>query len=131
MKCEPWQFPATIMEYDQVMARTPRWGITFPLYGYPLAGHRDIVAELADLGYTDAWSAELNGVDAFTPLALASQWADSLRLGTAIAPVYTRGPAVLAMTAATMASLAPGRFVMGIGTSTPVVVEQWNSIAFD
>src|SRR5215831_7743818 len=113
------------------MARTPRWGITLPLHGHPLAGHRDIVAELADLGYTDAWSAELNGVDAFTPLALASQWAGSLRLGTAIAPVYTRGPAVLAMTAATMAGLAPGRFVMGIGTSTPVVVEQWNGIPFE
>ena len=35
------------------------------------------------------------------------------------------------MTAATLADLAPGRFVMGIGTSTPVVVEQWNAIPFE
>lgn len=113
------------------MARTARWGITLPLHGYPLSGQREIVTELVDLGYTDAWSAELNGIDAFTPLVLASQWAGELRLGTAIAPIYTRGPAVLAMTAATLAGLAPGRFVMGIGTSTPVVVEQWNATAFD
>jgi len=112
------------------MARERRWGITLPLAGYGLAEQRQIVAELADLGYTDAWSAELNGIDAFTPLVLASQWNDRLRLGTAIAPIYTRGPGTLALTAATLADLAPGRFVMGLGTSTPVVVEQWNDIPF-
>ncbi|HEX9034817.1 MAG TPA: LLM class F420-dependent oxidoreductase, partial [Streptosporangiaceae bacterium] len=71
------------------------------------------------------------GVDAFTPLVLASQWTDKLRFGTAIASVYTRGPGLLAMTAATMAELAPGRFVMGLGTSTQVVVEQWNAVPFE
>jgi probable F420-dependent oxidoreductase len=113
------------------MASAPRWGITLPLHGYSLTEQREIVSSLADLGYTDAWSSELSGVDAFTPLVLASQWTDRLRFGTAIASVYTRGPALLAMTAATMAELAPGRFVMGIGTSTPVVVEQWNAIPFE
>jgi probable F420-dependent oxidoreductase len=113
------------------MSEAPRWGITLPLQGYSLAEQREIISELPDLGYTDAWSAELNGVDAFTPLVLASQWASSLRLGTAIAPVYTRGPGLLAMTAATVADLAPGRFVLGIGTSTPVVVQQWNAIPFE
>jgi len=113
------------------MERTSRWGITLPLHGYSLPAQGSIIAELAALGYTDAWSAELNGVDAFTPLVLASQWTDQLRLGTAIAPIYTRGPALLAMTAATLADLAPGRFVLGIGTSTPVVVQQWNDIGFE
>jgi len=92
-----------------------------------LAGQREIVAGLPALGYTDAWSAEVNGSDAFTPLALASQWASELRLGTAIVPIYTRGPGLLAMSGATLAGLAPGRFVLGIGTSSPVVVEQWNA----
>jgi probable F420-dependent oxidoreductase len=113
------------------MERRPRWGITLPLGGRALAEQREIVTELPALGYTDAWSAELNGVDAFTPLALASQWTSELRFGTAIAPIYTRGPCLLAMSAATMAGLAPGRFVMGIGTSSQVVVEQWNGIAFE
>src|SRR5215475_10615558 len=113
------------------MARVPRWGITLPLPGQLLAEQREIIASLADLGYTDAWSAELSGIDAFTPLVLASQWTDQIRFGTAIAAVYTRGPALLAMTAATLSDLAPGRFVMGIGTSTPVVVEQWNAVPFE
>src|SRR5215472_5843803 len=101
------------------MTQPQRWGITVPLPVHGLAGQQEIVAGLADLGYTDAWSAELAGVDAFTPLVLASQWTDRLRFGTAIASVYTRGPALLAMTAATLADLTPGRFVMGLGTSTP------------
>lgn len=93
----------------------------------PLAEQREIVAALPGLGYTDAWSAEVNGTDAFTPLVLAAQWASELRLGTAIAPIYTRGPALLAMSGAALAGLAPGRFVLGIGTSSPAVVERWNA----
>ncbi|MCO5997736.1 LLM class F420-dependent oxidoreductase [Actinoallomurus rhizosphaericola] len=107
-----------------------RWGITIPLMGLPLAEHRKVVESLAGLGYTDAWSAESNGVDGFTPLALASQWAPDLRLGPAIVPVYTRGPALLAQQAATLADLAPGRFVLGLGTSSQVIVERWNGIPF-
>jgi probable F420-dependent oxidoreductase len=107
-----------------------RWGLTIPLMGVPLARHAEIVPGLEDLGYTDVWSAETNGTDAFTPLALASQWAPGLRLGPAIVPVYTRGPALLAQHAATIAGLAPGRFVLGIGTSSPAIVERWNGIPF-
>ncbi|OLF17904.1 LLM class F420-dependent oxidoreductase [Actinophytocola xanthii] len=106
------------------------WGITLPLTGVPLAAHRDLVRELPDLGYTDVWSAETAGTDAFTPLALASEWAPGLRLGTAIAPVHTRGPGLLAMQAATIAELAPGRFVLGVGTSTPTIVTGWNAVPF-
>jgi probable F420-dependent oxidoreductase len=108
-----------------------RWGMTLPLPGIPLAQQREIIAGLPDLGYTDAWSAEVSGADGFTPLTLAAQWSAGLRLGTAIIPVYTRGPALLAMSAATLADLAPGRFVLGIGTSSPVIVEQWNGIGFE
>jgi len=108
-----------------------RWGITLPLTGVPLAAHRDLVKSLPDLGYTDVWSAETAGTDAFTPLALAAEWAPGLRLGTAIAPVYTRGPGLLAMSAATIAELAPGRFVLGVGTSTPTIVSNWNAVPFD
>src|SRR6266566_6707685 len=111
--------------------RDKRWGLTIPLQQVPLGRQLDVVAALADLGYTDAWSSEVNAADAFTPLVLASQWAPELRLGTAIAPVYTRGPATLAMSAATMAGLAPARFVLGIGTSSPAVMEQWNGLRLD
>src|SRR5215831_16214736 len=110
------------------MESTPRWGITLPLRSLPLPDQRDLVAALPDLGYTDAWSSEVNGADAFTPLAVAAQWTTGLWFGTAIAGIYTRGPALLAMNAAACASLAPGRFVLGIGVSSPVIVEDWNGL---
>ncbi|HWB67022.1 MAG TPA: LLM class F420-dependent oxidoreductase [Mycobacteriales bacterium] len=110
---------------------TDRYGLTFPFDGIPLPEQRSVVEAMPDLGYTDLWSAESNGTDAFAPLALASIWAPQLRLATAIAPVYTRGPGTLAMCAATMAAIAPGRFVLGIGSSSPTIVENWNAIDFD
>jgi probable F420-dependent oxidoreductase len=108
-----------------------RYGITIPFDAVPLAEQRDLVAELAGLGYTDVWSSESSGADAFTPLALASVWAPTLRLGTAIVPAYTRGPATLAQCAATLAAAAPGRVAIGIGASSDVIVERWNGGAFD
>ena len=107
------------------------YGITIPFDGILLPRQRDLVAELPDLGYTEVWSSESGGADAFTPLALASAWAPSLRLGTAIVPAYTRGPATLAQCAATLAAAAPGRLTLGIGSSTAVIVERWNGGDFD
>jgi probable F420-dependent oxidoreductase len=107
-----------------------RYGLTVPLSGISLADHREVYRELADLGYTDVWSAESDGADGFTPLALAAAWEPRLRLGVAIIPVFTRGPALLAQSAAALADAAPGRFVLGIGSSSDVIVERWNGIAF-
>jgi probable F420-dependent oxidoreductase len=106
-----------------------RDGMTVPLPG-ALHSHRDQLVELADLGYTDIWSAEADGADAFTPLALAAAWEPRLRLGTAIVPAYTRARACLAQSVASMASAAPGRFAIGIGSSSNVIVERWNAVPF-
>ncbi len=109
----------------------PRYGITVPFGGIALHQHQDLYRQMVDLGYTDIWSAEANGADGFTPLSLAAAWAPELRLGTAIVPAYTRGPALLAQSAASLADAAPGRFVMGVGSSSNVIVERWNGIDFD
>jgi probable F420-dependent oxidoreductase len=108
-----------------------RYGITIPFDGVPLAEHRPLYEELVDLGYTDLWSSEANGTDGFTPLALAAAWTSAARLGIAIVPAFTRGPALLAQSVAAMTEAAPGRFVFGIGTSSNVIVENWNAIPFD
>ena len=108
-----------------------RWGMSIPFDTVPLSEHASWLGELADLGYTDVWSAEAGGTDGFTPLALAAAWEPRLRLGTAIVPVYLRGPGLLAHTAAAMAEAAPHRFALGLGTSSPVIVEQWNRLSFD
>ena len=108
-----------------------RYGMTIPFDDAPLHQQRDRIVELADLGYTDVWSSEANGADAFTPLALASAWAPSLRLGTAIVPAFTRGPGCLAQSVGSLAQAAPGRCALGVGTSSNVIVEGWNAIPFD
>ncbi len=108
-----------------------RWGMSVPLGGVALSEHRDHYRELVDLGYTDVWSSEADGSDGFTPLALAAAWAPELRLGVAIIPAFTRGPALLAQSVAALADAAPGRFVMGLGSSSNVIVERWNGIPFE
>ena len=113
------------------MTDQPHWGMTVPLGGVPLAEHRAVYDALAGAGFTDLWSAEVAGADAFTPLALAAAWRPDLRLGTAVTPVFTRGPGLLAMTAAALAEAAPGRFALGIGASSPVLVSDWNAVPFE
>ncbi|MFT5443176.1 MAG: putative F420-dependent oxidoreductase [Myxococcota bacterium] len=108
-----------------------RYGITIPFDGVPLLEQEDWVKELADLGYTDFWSAESGGSDGFTPLILAAQWAKQARVGTAIIPAYTRGAGTLASCVSSLEEAAPGRSVIGIGSSSNVIVERWNSIAFE
>ncbi|MBB2747237.1 LLM class F420-dependent oxidoreductase [Microbispora sp. NBRC 16548] len=110
---------------------TPNWGVTLPLSGIPLREHRTLVERLPDLGYGDVWTAEGGGTDAFTPLALTAAWSSSLRLATGIVPVFTRGPAVLAQTAATLAEAAPGRVLLGVGASVPAHVSDINGIPFE
>ena len=107
-----------------------RYGMTIPLPDR-LDDHKEVFRELVELGYTDVWSSEANDTDGLTPLALAAALAPELRLGTAILPAFTRGPALMAQSAAAMACAAPGNFVLGIGTSSDVIVERWNGIPFE
>lgn len=108
-----------------------RYGITIPFDGVSLPAHADWYRKLADLGYTDVWSAEVDGADGITPLALAAAVEGRLNLGVAVLPVFTRGAGLLAMTAAAMAELAEGRFTLGLGASSAPVVERWNGVAYD
>jgi probable F420-dependent oxidoreductase len=110
---------------------TRRLALTIPLQTVSLAEHADFVRATYDFGYTDVWTSEAQDVDGFTPLALASQWAPGLRLGCACFPVQTRGPGLLAMSAAALAEAAPGRFVLGIGSSSAYVVTAHNARPFE
>jgi probable F420-dependent oxidoreductase len=107
-----------------------RFGITIPYDRTPMGEQRELIEEIAALGYSDVWSAEASATDGFVPLAMAAAWSPELRFGTAIVPSFTRGPATLAMSVATMAEAAPGRFQFGLGTSSDVIVERWNGIPF-
>jgi F420-dependent oxidoreductase-like protein len=86
----------------------------------------ELAREAERLGYDSAWAAEAWGVDAVTPLAWLGATTERIKLGTAIMQIPGRSPANAAMTAATLDLLSGGRFLMGIGTSGPQVVEGWH-----
>jgi probable F420-dependent oxidoreductase len=108
---------------------TKRWSLSIPIDGFTLTEHAEIAREAERLGYTDAWSFEVDGIDCFSPLAVVGT-ATGMRLGTAIANVYTRGPGTLAVSAAGIAEIAPGRFCLGIGSGSQPIVESWNGGRF-
>jgi probable F420-dependent oxidoreductase len=105
-----------------------RHGITLPTCGVPLGQLSEWVRAAADSGYTDLWLGESFGADAVALLAMASAVAPSLNLGTAVLPVSTRTPGLLAQSAATLAGLAPGRVSIGLGASSPVVVSDGGGV---
>jgi probable F420-dependent oxidoreductase len=112
------------------MAARKRWSLSVPQDGFTLAEHAALARDAEQWGYADAWSFESDGLDCFAPLAVIGM-ATNLRLGTAIANVYTRGPATLAQCAAGVADVAPGRFILGIGSGSQVIIEKWNGGRFD
>jgi probable F420-dependent oxidoreductase len=108
-----------------------RQGLTIPFAGVSLAEHEPLLRRADELGYDDLWSGEATGYDGFTPLALASAWTENVRLGTGVVNPYTRGPALMAQSAAALADASRGRFVLGIGASSDRIVERWNGIPFE
>src|SRR5215213_5368293 len=108
-----------------------RWGLTIPFSGVPLSEHGDLLRRAEGAGYDDLWTAETAGHDGFTPLALAAVHTTGMRLGTGVVNPFTRGPAVLAMHAAALADASGGRFVLGLGASSNVIVERWNEVPFE
>jgi probable F420-dependent oxidoreductase len=113
------------------MPDSPRWGLTLPFAGVPLAATEPLVRRAEAGGWSELWTGDTNGPDGFTPLALACGWTDAMRLGTGVVGVFTRGPAVLAQHAAALADASGGRFVLGLGSSSDVIVERWNGIPFE
>jgi probable F420-dependent oxidoreductase len=107
-----------------------RLALTIPFTGVPLHELGPLVRRIDEAGYDSLWSAESTDFDGFTPLVVAAEHSTRVRLVTGIVNVYTRGPAVLAQTAAALANVSDGRFVLGLGTSSNVIVEQWNGIPF-
>jgi probable F420-dependent oxidoreductase len=105
--------------------------MTIPFTGVPLRELGPLVRRVEDAGYDSVWSAEATDFDGITPLVVAAEHSDRLRLVTGVVNVFTRGPALLAQTAAALADLSGGRFVLGLGASSNVIVERWNGVPFE
>ncbi len=107
-----------------------RIGLTLPFEGLPLQWAPDLLSKAEELGFQEVWSYERNLHDAFTPLGAAAVATRRMRLGTSIAPAFTRPPGLLAMSALAMSELAPGRFVLGVGASTATIVSDWMGLEY-
>jgi F420-dependent oxidoreductase-like protein len=85
-----------------------------------------LAQEAERLGYDSAWAAEAWGTDAVTVLSWLAATTSTIKIGSAIMQIPGRSPANSAMTAATLDLLSGGRFLLGLGTSGPQVVEGWH-----
>lgn len=83
-----------------------------------------------DFGYDCAWLPETWGRDAVTVLAQIAEHTEEIHLGPSIVNTYSRTPALLGQTAATLQEVSEGRFRLGIGPSGPIVIENWHGVDY-
>jgi alkanesulfonate monooxygenase SsuD/methylene tetrahydromethanopterin reductase-like flavin-dependent oxidoreductase (luciferase family) len=108
-----------------------RLGLMIGYSGAQVSLDMNLIREAEKCGFDSVWSAEAWGSDAVTPLAWIGAQTSKIRLGTAIMQLPGRSPANTAMTAMTLDALSAGRFILGLGTSGPQVVEGWHGVPFD
>ena len=110
-----------------------RLGLQIGFAGSP-SERADIIKRVQiaeDLGVESAWVAEAWGRDAFSMLTHLAVTTKKIQLGTAIVNVFSRTPAVLAMTFGTLDELSGGRAIIGLGSSGANVVEHWHGVPFE
>jgi probable F420-dependent oxidoreductase len=103
-------------------------GLLLPYRGWPATDAVQLACIAEDLGYDSVWASEVAGADGFALLAAVASRTTAIRLGTAIVPLGTRSPALLAMSAQTVSSLSDGRFSLGVGVSSRQIVESWHGV---
>lgn len=90
------------------------------------------LARLAeDRGYEAVFVPEAWGYDAITTLAELATRTRRIKLGTGVLPIWSRSPALIAMTAASLDELSGGRVILGLGISGPVVIQDWHGVPFE
>lgn len=112
------------------MSHTKRVAVTLP--GGPKLEHTAALIKWAqDQGISDGWFSDAGAPDSLTSIAALAHHTRDMRIGVAVTPVYTRTPAVLAATAEAISQVLPGRFVLGLGSSSQTIMGQWNGIPLD
>ena len=112
------------------MSVPPPLALSLPLTGVDARTSIDVAREAEQRGFGALWNSEVQGPDAFTTLG-ALAIATDLELGVAVVPAQTRTAMVLGMTAVSLAELTGGRFTLGIGSSSEVIVQGWAGQRFD
>ncbi|MGZ4241342.1 MAG: LLM class flavin-dependent oxidoreductase [Actinomycetota bacterium] len=109
-----------------------RTGATLPLQQFfPVSAYVDIAARAEQLGYDSVWIPEVAGPDAFSLMTAIAGRTSTVLLASGVIPVQIRTPVVHAFSAATVDAFAPGRVILGLGTSSPIIVGQWHGLAYE
>ena len=109
-----------------------RLGVTLQLGNNLPRGELIGLVRLAEQrGYEVVFIPESWGYDAITTITELAVHTRRIKLGTGILPVWSRTPALLAMTAASLDDLSGGRFILGLGISGPVVIQDWHGVPFE
>jgi coenzyme F420-dependent oxidoreductase len=109
-----------------------RIGLTLPrTEDLPRQEIVEVVRQAEALGYDSVWVGESWGRDGFTWLTQLACHTSRIKLASGIATVYSRSPALIAQTVASLDEISAGRVILGLGTSGPIVIENWHGIPFD
>lgn len=90
-----------------------------------------LVSDAEKLGIDSVWIPEAWMFDGLTPAAFVAGRTETMRIGTACVQLGSRSPALLAMSALSLQAMSDGRFILGMGTSGPQVMEGWHGVRFD
>jgi probable F420-dependent oxidoreductase len=115
---------------SKFMALKKRVAVTLPA-GPGLNHTIDRLKWAEDNGFPDAWFSDSGAPDTLTQVAAIAHHTRNIRIGVAVTPVYTRTPAVIAASVNVLGQVLPGRFIMGIGSSSQTIMGQWNGIALE
>ena len=112
------------------MPHRKRIAVTLPIGPY-VEDSIAVVRWAEDNGIDDVWFSDAMAPDSLTMVAVVAPHTRRLRVGVAVTPVYTRTPAVFAATANVLAQMLPGRFVLGLGSSSQAIMERFNGIKLE
>lgn len=110
-----------------------RLGLVVPddLWNEPLSQAIGYIQAAEAAGFHSVWKGEASGSNGLMMLGAAAMVTDQISLGTAVANVYSRTPSLLGMSAVTLDALSSGRAILGLGVSSPPVIEEWHGLAFN
>ena len=100
-------------------------GLALPMAEFPA-----LAREAETRGYRTAWVGEASGAEAIVLSTLIATHTTTIKIANGVIPVQTRTPIVYGQAAATLGHLAPGRFALGLGLSSEIIVGQWHGLPF-
>ncbi|MFQ3318545.1 MAG: putative F420-dependent oxidoreductase [Natronomonas sp.] len=108
-------------------------GLVVPdeLAGFSIDEMVTIAQRAEQRGYHSIWKGETSGTNSFMVLGAIARETEDIRLGTGIANVFSRSPTLLGMSGATLNALSDGRAILGLGVSSPPIVEEWHGQAYE